>query len=823
MFQSTHFGNAPKRRVPGGRSVGVEIYSDTSDTEQNDDTKTAMEKLKNAQHKLERQTRKQTWMNSEARDMHSQPLRLSTASLNIGCDRGLIIRGEGQDTKDVKSQLEWGSSWREPRRHNINFKREFKYADEMRTNFESEDQRGRGFISAATASKRAPLKPRLHLLQASAQTRDRPGSGPGKENLNPWGCSTSSYTDRNGHTNSDKKHLRSESGIKHRIQNRPVPAWSKLLSQDPSKRSFLAEGPVYDSNVVKQPPGYMKTGPKRVARNQGAIQDSLVGARFNSRLSVDPPSKNPFHNPGSNVGVSMTMNAAVHSKVKYPLIQENIIQPQILAEDWLDGMDSVILQLGNELFQLSNQRYLFYDSSHDTLRQCLLQLYHDQPSLIIYQKLKASLQDGALSMPEESVQRNSTIRTDIGLRTRFINLWIDSYDLFLLKVAVEVITGCEIPGISSFTVVGSHSDTTGGNRPLKKHIAKFLDSCILRNEDAPLDEKACFEMHSVEYSSWSWQRTMLRSLMLVYLLDRSKDLGLFATNLFLSSSNFKSSTAVLKQISTLFSTSSGDLSRPLTHLGYHARHAQYALDEYQYDIKNLATDLRDGVRLTRLVELLICLKDPHHPNSDTICATITQNKAVHNLAEGRKAWVLSQHLKYPCPGRSQKIHNVQIALSALNDLNGISTVTEDLDAADIVDGHREKTIAILWGMLGRRGLDLLVNFCDLKKEIRRFDGMRKGAVEKGYNSNRNSEGMLEGSEKQIHQLKAWAKGIAELHGLEIRNLTTSFANGLIFHKIVDEYNFHIPSIRSLSHGPIEKASQLETKLIQLGCNSYFGK
>lgn len=105
MFQSTYFKNAPKRRVQGERSVDIEIYSDTSGTEQNDDTKTAMEKLKNAQYKLERQTRKQTWMNLKTKDMHSQPLRLSTVSLNIKCDRDFIIQEEGQNTKDVKSQL----------------------------------------------------------------------------------------------------------------------------------------------------------------------------------------------------------------------------------------------------------------------------------------------------------------------------------------------------------------------------------------------------------------------------------------------------------------------------------------------------------------------------------------------------------------------------------------------------------------------------------------------------------------------------------------------------------------------------------------------
>lgn len=493
----------------------------------------------------------------------------------------------------------------------------------------------------------------------------------------------------------------------------------------------------------------------------------------------------------------------------------------MLAEDWLDGMESAILQLGNEIFRLSDQQHVLYNSGNEILKRSLLKLYQDQSSLLIYQKLKASLQDGALSILQEPVQRSSTIWTDIGLRTRFINLWTESYDLSLLRVAAEVVTGCEFSDFSSFTAAGSQSDAPRGKRPLKKLVARFLVSRILRNEDAPRDEKLYFKMHSTEYFAWSWRRTMLRSLMLVYLLDKSKDLGLFSNNLFLSSSRLKSTTAILKQISTLLTTSSGDISRPLAHLGYHARHVQFAINEYQYDIKNLATDLRDGVRLTRLVELLIFPKDSDYTKNDTIAATITQNKAFRNSAEGRKAQVLSQHLKYPCSGRSQKIHNVQIALSALSDSNRFALVAKDLDAADIVDGHREKTIVILWGIVGRRGLDLLVDFSDLNREIRRFEKMRQGAVEKGYDSNRNSDEMLEGFEKQRHRLRAWAKAIAKLHGLEIRNFTSSFADGAIFHKIVDEYIFHIPSIQSSSHEPIEKESQLEKKLRQLGCNSYF--
>lgn len=41
------------------------------------------------------------------------------------------------------------------------------------------------------------------------------------------------------------------------------------------------------------------------------------------------------------------------------------------------------------------------------------------------------------------------------------------------------------------------------------------------------------------------------------------------------------------------------------HVFYNVCHVQIPLREYDYKINNVATDLRDGVRLTRLVELLL--------------------------------------------------------------------------------------------------------------------------------------------------------------------------------------------------------------------------
>lgn len=55
---------------------------------------------------------------------------------------------------------------------------------------------------------------------------------------------------------------------------------------------------------------------------------------------------------------------------------------------------------------------------------------------------------------------------------------------------------------------------------------------------------------------------------------------------------------------------------------------------------------------------------------------------------------------------------------------------------------------------------------------------------------------MTGYEKQASQLKAWARSIARLHSLELLNFTTSFVDGEVFPKIVDEY---IPIYLAFGH------------------------
>ena len=71
------------------------------------------------------------------------------------------------------------------------------------------------------------------------------------------------------------------------------------------------------------------------------------------------------------------------------------------------------------------------------------------------------------------------------------------------------------------------------------------------------------------------------------------------------SPQLQSSKDLLINFSRQLLAGEGDLTKHLGYLGYTVCHVQTARDEYDYAVTNLATDVKDGVRLT-YVENILC-------------------------------------------------------------------------------------------------------------------------------------------------------------------------------------------------------------------------
>ena len=671
------------------------------------------------------------------------------------------------------------------------------------------------------APKRVPLQPTLKPLQEMEVHSDIPGSGPGKENLPPVG---GKVTDFKGCTVTAAKAKRvSIFGVAPECNAiasddlfnlDKVSAMDQTISKSGMKRSSLAGGlkrVTYSSEEQS-----MKKKPRESAMNR---RNTLYyGSVWKTgKTAADPSLDQSTTRLPSKLIAPVVAKEPTAIKERYSVLTEDINRPEMFEDAWLDDQESAIQQLINGLFEAARKDNPTEKSSLASYRKALLQLYQSPNCSILYKRLQASLLYGALSPPEGSIAGSSRLKNDIGLRQKLLALWTGTYELGILRAATEVVIGREIPMLSGSPSQGHPSVSTMRSR--KRELEGFIVSCLINNDDVGEPEQ--------QSSAFCWRRAVLRSLMLVLLLDMAAETKVVKGNLFRTSSKLKSSLGVLTELCASLLPFIGDIPRSLSHLNYHLLHTQFPLSEYDYKINNLATDLRDGVRLTHLVELLLYPPETLSRLNENLTVAMPTGEVLTSIIDEGQSWVLSQHLKYPCIARTQKVYNLQIALSALRGISGIGQIAEGLSADDITDGHREKTVRLLWGLVGKWGLDSLVDFEELAKEIRRLGRSRElnhAMANDDFDLDEEDEGSLEGFERQMFLLKKWARTIASRHGLQVHNLTTSFADGKIFGRIVDEYQPYIIQDKPPEHSNVMgNPNPLDAKLKSIGCSASFGK
>ena len=673
----------------------------------------------------------------------------------------------------------------------------------------------------AAAPKRVPLQPTLKPLQEMEGHSDIPGKGPGKENLPPVGGTAS---DIKGRTVTAAKAKRvSIFGVAPECNARAsddlfnldrVSTMDQMISKGGAKRNSLAGGlkrVTYSSEEHS-----MKKKPRDSAMNR---RNTLYygSAWKTGKTATDPgPDQSTVRLP-SKLSAPVVAKEPGATKEQYSVLTEDINRPEMFEDAWLGDQESAIQQLINSLFEAARKDNPTENSSQASCRKALLQIYQSSNCSIIYKRLQASLLYGALSPPEGSIAGSSRLKSDIGLRQKLLALWTGTYELGILRAATEVVIGREIPTLSESPSQGHPPVSTLKGR--KRELESFIVSCLINNDEVGEPEH--------QSSVFCWRRTVLRSLMLVLLLDMAAETKVVKGNLFRTSSKLKSSLGVLTELCASLLPFVGDVHRSLSHLNYHLIYTQFPLSEYDYKISNLATDLRDGVRLTHLVELLLYPPETLSRLNENLTVAMPTGEVLTSIIDEGQSWVLSQHLKYPCIARTQKVYNLQIALSALRGISGIGQIAEGLSADDITDGHREKTVRLLWGLVGKWGLDSLVDFEELAKEIRRLGRsmeLNHAMAKDDADLDEDEEGSLEGFERQMFLLKKWAGTIACRHGLQVHNLTTSFADGKIFGKIVDEYQPYTIQDRPADHSSVMgKSNHLDAKLKSIGCSASFGK
>ncbi|XP_059045391.1 abnormal spindle-like microcephaly-associated protein homolog [Achroia grisella] len=293
-----------------------------------------------------------------------------------------------------------------------------------------------------------------------------------------------------------------------------------------------------------------------------------------------------------------------------------------------------------------------YHNSHrlESLRRAARALLMSTEMTLVFQKLTAQIEKKLIA-----IRTDRNLHLDVGLQKIIMELLL-SYNPLWLRIGLEAIYGIVLP-------LKSNSDIEGLTTFI---IQRLFKNPHLKNKHSKSNAP---NMLLPAYMEAIKKFTLKKFFMLVFFLDQAKQRKLISHDpcLFCRNAVCKESREIIIRFTRELIAGIGDITKHLRPLGYVVSHKQSYLDEYKYAVHNIALDIRDGVRLTKVMEIILI-----------------------------KNGLLNQ-LRTPAISRLQKIHNVQVALNALKEANFV--IHGDIAANDIADGHREKTLSLLWQII----------------------------------------------------------------------------------------------------------------------------
>ncbi|XP_056379418.1 abnormal spindle-like microcephaly-associated protein [Hyla sarda] len=387
------------------------------------------------------------------------------------------------------------------------------------------------------------------------------------------------------------------------------------------------------------------------------------------------------------------------------------------------------------------------------LRRSACRLFTSEPVVRAIRRLEVEIEARRLL-----VRKDRHLWKDIGERQKIVN-WLLSYNPLWLRVGLETIYG-------ELISLESNSDVTG--------LAVFILNRLLWNPDigAEYRHPSVPHLYRDGHEEALSKFTLKKLLLLVFFLDHAKQSRLIDHDpcLFCKDAEFKASKDLLLAFSRDFLSGEGDLSRHLGYLGLAVGHVQTPLDEFDFAVTNLAVDLQCGVRLVRTMELL------------------TQN------------WSLSKKLRVPAISRLQKMHNIEVALNVLTQ-RGVEIKDErgvGVTPKDIVDRHRERTLALLWHIVFTFQVDVLLNTDHLKEEIKflrhTYSVQKRLAALRAFSAPTISKKRVSDTftpdnySERVLLLMEWVNAVCAFYSTKIENFTVSFSDGRIFCYLLNHYH-----------------------------------
>ncbi|KAG8003372.1 Abnormal spindle-like microcephaly-associated protein-like protein [Nibea albiflora] len=425
------------------------------------------------------------------------------------------------------------------------------------------------------------------------------------------------------------------------------------------------------------------------------------------------------------------------------------------------------------------------------LRRAACQLFTSEAMVKAIQRLELEVEAKRLL-----VRKDRHLWKDIGERRKVLN-WLLSYNPLWLRIGLETIYG-------ELISLESNSDALG--------LAMFILQRLLWNPDIAAQFRHAKVPHLYKdgHEEALSRFTLKKLLLLVCFLDKAKESRLIEHNpcLFCLDAEFKTSKDLLLAFSRDFLSGEGILPRHLGYLGLPVSHAQTPLDEFNFAVKNLAVDLKCGIRLVRVMELLI------------------------------QDWNLSAKLRLPAISRLQKVHNVDVALQVLKSKGSTSKMNADLsivfsfsgsaiDSRDVVDGHREKTLSLLWKIIFAFHVEVILDEEQLKEEIGFLK--RTSSTKRRLASLRADRGLqpspakarrpYEHSSRKITLLMDWARAVCDFYSLKVENFTVTFSDGRVLCYLIHHYHPSLLPEEAVSHSTTQTVECSQRGRLELDCSA----
>ncbi|KAF3230310.1 hypothetical protein TWF192_009854 [Orbilia oligospora] len=470
------------------------------------------------------------------------------------------------------------------------------------------------------------------------------------------------------------------------------------------------------------------------------------------------------------------------SASSYPplLSTDQSLKPELYASTaWLSTQETLLTQILDSILIEGTNRPT---QPLGIIRRELLSLYNTDAYCLLQDRLKASILHGILKPSGESLSQNPKLSEDLGARDKFTKLFLESYNPFILRLCMEVVTGRLL--------------NTSTKIPTDLEIRKFFDTFFLDINDQNEGGDDQWESYGANAhgtlrvwtetevpsdKAWALRRTMLRTLLLVRLIDDAKSSGIFGDLVFRRSSEMKSSEEVLVAVGKMVLPSLGNMAKGVKGCGYLLKVEQKSDEEYEYAIKNLRVDLRDGVRLAKVVELVL-------------------KEKVEGILMNPKS-------------KGEKLVNVEKVISVLyrNGVVPLGTVR----SKDVVDGHREVTLSLLWAVLVEKGVKYLVDFEEVEMEITRLQTKYKIVETTKEN---------ESGEEELNKLETWARIAAAGRGIDVEKGIGGIMKDNVLEAVLEEYEPLIDGGNAIvTTTSTEKEGRLNRRLRSFGCSDSFIK